>query len=221
MAARSLDLIINTQTGQLLSGFNSTTQNGSTPSFVFGDLTPITCRLVQPSGSAERPWADIDLTNQEVHVAIGTPGSYPTAGTFTLTYGANTTTALAFDASAATVAAALNLLASIIAAGGVSVTSAAGGSYRIVFTSVGVRTAITTNTTALYPTSTSFIAVAQTGSASVQEVEFEDGGFDMMGNPIQIPKYDWSGGPTEPITTIDKATVRLPTMSSISVTLQR
>ena len=34
------------------------------------------------------------------------------------------------------------------------------------------------------------------------------------------PKYDWSGGPTEPITTIDKATVRLPTMSSISVTLQ-
>ncbi len=170
MAARSLDLIINTQTGQLLSGFNSTTQNGSTPSFVFGDLTPITCRLVQPSGSAERPWADIDLTNQEVHVAIGTPGSYPTAGTFTLTYGANTTTALAFDASAATVAAALNLLASIISAGGVSVTSAAGGSYRIVFTSVGVRTAITTNTTALYPTSTSFIAVAQTGSASVQEV---------------------------------------------------
>lgn len=170
MAARSLDLIINTQTGQLLSGFNSTTQNGSTPSFVFGDLTPITCRLVQPSGSAERPWADIDLTNQEVHVAIGTPGSYPTAGTFTLTYGANTTTPLAFDASAATVAAALNLLASIISAGGVSVTSAAGGSYRIVFTSVGVRTAITTNTTALYPTSTSFIAVAQTGSASVQEV---------------------------------------------------
>ena len=34
------------------------------------------------------------------------------------------------------------------------------------------------------------------------------------------PKYDWSGGPTEPITTIDKATVRLPTMSSLSVTLQ-
>jgi hypothetical protein len=170
MAARSLDLIINTQTGQLLSGFNSTTQNGNTPSFVFGDLTPITCRLVQPSGSAERPWADIDLTNQEVHVAIGTPGSYPTAGTFTLTYGANTTTALAFDASAATVSAALNLLASIISAGGVSVTSAAGGSYRIVFTAVGVRTAITTNSTALYPTSTSFIAVAQTGSASVQEV---------------------------------------------------
>lgn len=34
------------------------------------------------------------------------------------------------------------------------------------------------------------------------------------------PKYDWSGGPTEPITTIDKATVRLPTMSTLSVTLQ-
>ena len=34
------------------------------------------------------------------------------------------------------------------------------------------------------------------------------------------PKYDWSGGPTEPITTIDKATVRLPTMSSIQISLQ-
>jgi hypothetical protein len=34
------------------------------------------------------------------------------------------------------------------------------------------------------------------------------------------PKYDWSGGPTEPITTIDKATVRLPTMSTLQVSLQ-
>jgi hypothetical protein len=34
------------------------------------------------------------------------------------------------------------------------------------------------------------------------------------------PKYDWSGGPVEPITTIDKASVRLPTMSTLSVSLQ-
>lgn len=34
------------------------------------------------------------------------------------------------------------------------------------------------------------------------------------------PAYNWSGGPAQPITTIDKATVRLPTMSSISISLQ-
>ena len=170
MAARTLDFIVNTQNGQLLSGFNSATQAPTQPSFVFGDTTPVSVRLVEPSGSSDQPWSDIDLTGKSVRIGIGSPGGYPTAGTFTLTYGANTTTALSFDSTAAQVSAALNLLASIISAGGVSVSSTAAGSYRIVFTTVGVTTAITGNSTSLYPTSTAYIAEAQTGSASVQAV---------------------------------------------------
>jgi hypothetical protein len=61
---------------------------------------------------------------------------------------------------------------------------------------------VVTNFTHTMPQDVDYINVPMTRSTTTQ------------------PKYDWSGGPTEPITTIDKATVRLPTMSSISVILQ-
>ncbi len=54
----------------------------------------------------------------------------PTGGTFTLTFGAQTTTAIAFNASAADVQAALRLL-STIGPYGVVVTGAAGGPYTV------------------------------------------------------------------------------------------
>ncbi len=54
----------------------------------------------------------------------GPPSLYPTGGTYTLTFGASTTAALAFNAAAATVQTALNGLASVIAFGSVTVTGA-------------------------------------------------------------------------------------------------
>lgn len=52
-------------------------------------------------------------------------GGTQTGGDFTLTFGANTTAAIAWNASAVAVAAALNLLASVIAVGGVSASGGA------------------------------------------------------------------------------------------------
>lgn len=57
----------------------------------------------------------------------------PTGGTFTLTFGVNTTTGIAYNASAATVQAALVALASI-GANNVVVTGVAGGPYTVEFT---------------------------------------------------------------------------------------
>lgn len=57
----------------------------------------------------------------------------PTGGTFTLTFGANTTSTIAFNASAATVQAALVALASI-GSGNASVTGSAGGPWTVEFT---------------------------------------------------------------------------------------
>lgn len=54
--------------------------------------------------------------------AVG--GGAPTGGQYTLTFGANTTTPIAYNANAATVQAALNALASITAQDGVTVTGA-------------------------------------------------------------------------------------------------
>jgi len=168
MASRAIDLIVNVQGGTLISSFSSTVQ-GQLPAFVFGDETPISVRLVEPSGVAARPWREIDLNNQTVRIGIGVPGSSPTAGTFTLTYGANTTSALAYNATATQVAAALNALASIIAAGGVTVTGS-GATYKVVFTSVGVRTALTADVASISPTSGAYISTILAGSVSAQAI---------------------------------------------------
>ena len=56
----------------------------------------------------------------------------PTGGTFTLTYDGQTTSAIAFDASAATVDAALEALSNI-GAGDVAVTGSAGGPWTVTF----------------------------------------------------------------------------------------
>ena len=168
MAGRSLDLIVNVQGGTLVSSFSSTV-HGPPPSFIFGDSTPVSVRLVEPSGVNARPWREIDLTDQLVRVGIGAPGSTPTAGTYTLTYGANTTTALAYNATAAQVSAALNLLASIISAGGVTVTAAT-NSFKVIFTSVGVRTALTADVAAISPTSSAYISTVLAGSVSARAI---------------------------------------------------
>jgi hypothetical protein len=93
----------------------------------------------------------------------------PTAGTFTVTYGANTTSALAYNITAAAFQTALNALASITSAGGVIVTKV-GDNYTIEFNSTGDRTAFTANTGALFPLSTAVISVVQDGTGTAPEI---------------------------------------------------
>jgi len=71
-------------------------------------------------------------TNEVQTVTIS--GS-PTGGTFTLTYGGQTTAALAYNAAAADVQAALEALSNV-GAGNVSVSGAAGGPYTVTFKGV-------------------------------------------------------------------------------------
>lgn len=67
-------------------------------------------------------------------VQVVTLTTAPTGGTFTLTLGANTTSAIAYNASAATVQTALQALASI-GAGNVTLTGSAGGPWVLTFVS--------------------------------------------------------------------------------------
>jgi trimeric autotransporter adhesin len=89
----------------------------------------------------------------------------PTGGTFTLTFGANTTTAIAYNASAATVQSALVALASI-GAGGVTVLGGDGGPYRVKWTTNATKammTATSSLTLAVSPAFTRTNIVAGTG----------------------------------------------------------
>jgi hypothetical protein len=121
---------------------------------------------VEDTGLSSYPRQEIGFpTSPGIRVAIGDIDQAPLAGTWSLSYGGDLTTALAFNATPAVVQTALNLLASITAAGGVTV-SKIGDNYNILFNSVGARTELTTDGSALIPLSAATIATLQAGSAS-------------------------------------------------------
>lgn len=86
----------------------------------------------------------------------------PTAGTYRLSYGDDTTADIPHDADAETVQAALNGLKSITTAGGVDVMGAAGSPFKIEFRVAGTRTAIEVKTK-LYPESRAYISTIHAG----------------------------------------------------------
>ena len=105
-----------------------------------------------------------------VRLAVGRLDSAPLGGTFTITYGANTTSALAYNIEATALETALNALASIAAEGGVTVTKS-GNQFRISWNDVGAyTTSLTADVGMLYPTSQSMTSEVREGSASVSRV---------------------------------------------------
>ncbi len=66
-------------------------------------------------GNISQPFTYVDYSASTVALAVGDVKARPASGTFTLTYGANTTPSLAYDISPAALQTAVNLLASVIA----------------------------------------------------------------------------------------------------------
>lgn len=170
MATRELSLFADLDQGRLVQGFLSTLQ-ATLPRFVFGDSIPVSFRPLKSNGNnSVNPWSEVDLTGKTVRIAIGNPAGAASSGTFTLSYGGNTTAAIAYNADGAAIQTALNALASITAAGGVVVTRATTGAFRIVFNTAGTRTAITADAAAIYPSAGVEIHVSVEGDGSTREI---------------------------------------------------
>lgn len=113
---------------------------------------------------AALPYDDTKLLVEAYNV------SWLSGGTYTLTHGGNTTAALAYNANAAAVAAALNGLASVIAEGGLTVTGDYLNGFTVTWTNNGDRTVITGAVTAM-PGGTFVRAdVIQDGAAGLPEI---------------------------------------------------
>lgn len=124
MAFKPYTLWIDIEGNRLVSGPASDSAV-STPRFTQGDTALIDINFLKRIDGALTE-ASLD-SGSTVKVGIGYREKQPTAGTFTLTYDGQTTTALAFDASAAAVAAALNLLSTVTTEGGVTVSQVGDG----------------------------------------------------------------------------------------------
>lgn len=165
----SLKLFIDTTNGIAYSSFSGS-QQVSQPSFYVGDKAQIEIYLIKETGVSNYPRQEV-ITGGSVSlkVAVGQIDETPSAGTWALSYGGDTTTALAYNITTANLQTALNQLASITAAGGVTV-SKVGDNYNITFNTNGARTDLTSNSSGLIPLSVAGIASLQTGDSTHPQI---------------------------------------------------
>ena len=165
----TLKLFIDAKAGLAYPTYSSTSPI-SNPSFFLGDMAKLRLYFIEQTGLGTYPRQEVaGLGSPGIKVAIGAIDASPTAGHFHLTFGGDTTSNQAFNVTAASLADDINALASIIAAGGVTVTKI-GDNYSIKFMADGSRGAFTGNGLALIPLSTVGIAVLQEGDATTPEI---------------------------------------------------
>lgn len=140
------------------------------PNFTAGDTIPITLAFLernpQPINTGQPVFNYVDMDGADIVLSFGPFGAAPTAGSFQLTFGADTTAALAWNISQYDLEVELNALASVTTAGGVNVLGPIGGPWQIAFIVNGARTAMASPANALFPASSVTAALAQVGTAN-------------------------------------------------------
>lgn len=166
----SLDLYISTKNPVRSALVKSLTSNAPAPmlEFTLGDTIPtVNIYLIDGDGGYDAASGTAGYTPR---LGIGATGGIPTGGTFTLTFGANTTSALSYAISAADLSTALNALASVVTAGGVTV-SGSSPRWVVTFVALGSMAAFTASGTSLTPSSGVSISTLTEGSGSAYEVQ--------------------------------------------------
>jgi hypothetical protein len=170
-----MQLFLDTTALALVVGPNDTRRT-LPPIITIGDKAPVTLtglvRNPQPLNTGNPVYNYVDLSSAAIVLSIGPAANAPTNGSFTLTFGANTTPAQPWNVDCITLGNALNALASIVAAGGVTVTGPIGGPFYVTFGTLGVQsTLLTVGTNSLYPATGITITRSQTGTAALAEVQ--------------------------------------------------
>jgi hypothetical protein len=106
-----------------------------------------------------------------VKFGIGSRTASPESGTYTLTFDGDTTSAIEAAATAGAIETALNGLAAISSAGGVSVTGELGDHFTVRFNDNGAQPSITADVSQLIPDTVAVIDERVAGSASVKEIQ--------------------------------------------------
>lgn len=165
----TLKLFIDAKAGLAYPTYGSTSPI-SNPSFFLGDLAKLKIFFIEQTGLGAYPRQEVaGLGSPGIKVAIGEIDASPTSGHFNLVFGGNTSFAFDYNVTASFMETKLNQLASITAAGGVTV-SKVGDNYAIKFVSNGSRGAFTGISADLVPLSTVSIAVMQEGDAGQPEI---------------------------------------------------
>jgi hypothetical protein len=165
MANRYTPLWIDPFENKLYSGWQNT-QTAPTLIFKQGDKVDVEMFLVK-KGALTNTQETVEFPSGcTVRLAIGKIDTAPTAGKMVLSYGGDSTDPLSYNSSASQIQVALNALASITAAGGVTVSATSTTRIVITFNSVGARTDFSVDASGLLPSSTSRVINVRSGSAT-------------------------------------------------------
>jgi len=164
------DLFIDTTNRRLATSLTSLAP-ATTPRFVKGDNGAINLYFLEATGNITSPFNVIDYTGTDVKFGVGSRTGVPASGTFTLSFGAQTSGAIAFSATAGAISSALNSLSTITAAGSVSVDGTMATNFVVSFNSAGTQGAITGNFARLIPTTTALIDERLVGDATNAEIQ--------------------------------------------------
>lgn len=177
-----MELIIDRTTRTIYESlFSTQLKNLGSP--ISGGQIPLSIIIVDPiigSTIGGRVWEPVDVSTgwDWIRASIG-QGNLPLlAGTFTMTFGANTTAAVPYNPTALQLANALNAIASIAAAGGVTVANVVAENgvpdpqfFVITFGSNGAQALITGDNTNLAPLAILNFGHLLTGTASRKAVQ--------------------------------------------------
>ena len=171
----TIKLYINTDRGDISRAFvkstSEPTANALPPDLVAGNKRNIEVYLIDSAGNYD---ARSGASNYALSIGAGPLAGTPSSGTYTLTDGTSTTTALAFNAGAQAVEDALNALNS--GAGPhsqlVDVTSTYDGNYLVKFRTTGAVANLSGDASELSPASAVVIDEAVAGDGSTKEQQY-------------------------------------------------
>jgi hypothetical protein len=164
------DLFIDMTNRRLATSLTSLTP-ATAPRFVKGDNGEINLYFLEATGNVSAPFNVVDMTGTTVKFGVGTRTGVPASGTFTLSFGGETSGAIAFSATAGAISSALNSLSAITSAGSVSVDGTMATNFVISFNSAGTRSAITGNFARLIPETSALIDERLVGDATTAEIQ--------------------------------------------------
>jgi len=164
------DLFIDTTNRRLATSLTSLAP-ATTQRFVKGDNGAINLYFLEATGNVSAPFNVVDYTGTSVKFGVGSRTGTPASGTFTLSFGGQTSGAIGFSATAGAISSALNSLSTITAAGSVSVDGTMATNFVVSFNSAGTQGAITGNFARLIPTTTALIDERLVGDATNAEIQ--------------------------------------------------
>jgi hypothetical protein len=210
MAKNNFKFWVNPESNLLYDtwGSNST---APTPVFLQGDAVEMEVHLVRWTQGTTRYMEEVPFPDgSTLRLAIGRLDAAATSGTFRLSYGADTTAPIAFNATAAQIQTALNALTSVTAAGGVGVTKLTNSIIKVVFNTAGVNATLACDALALSPPCSSKLITLQAGSSTLPGSYL----FKIKQSPV-VYQEDWTDleQPTLMVTTLTANRAKRVTIS--------